>query len=300
MNETGARLLGPAEIRQIADRLGIRPAKRLGQNFVIDPGTIRRIVGLAGLRQDDVVLEVGPGIGSLTLGLLGAARRVVAVEVDPVLAGELPRTVADRAPGLAGRLEVVTADALSLTGAPAGQAPTALVANLPYNVAVPVVLHLLEQLPSIGRALVMVQAEVADRMSARPGSKVYGVPSVKLAWFGSARRAGSVSRTVFWPAPNVDSALVAFTRWPDGGPGDVASRSGVSREEVFAVIDAAFAQRRKTLRSALAHWAGSPQAAETVLREAGVDPALRGEALGIEHYIRIVLAARKARTIIES
>ena len=342
----GARLLGPAEIRQIASRLGIRPAKRLGQNFVIDPGTIRRIVGLADLRPDDVVLEVGPGIGSLTLGLAGAARLVVAVEVDPVLAAELPRTVADRAPGLAGRLEVVAADALSLTGAPAGQAPTALVANLPYNVAVPVVLHLLEALPSIGRALVMVQAEVADRMTARPGSKIYGVPSVKLAWYGSARRAGRVSRTVFWPAPNVDSALVAFTRWPaasdpeassrpggpeassrpggpeassrpggpeassrpggpeassrPGGPADLACRAGVSREEVFAVIDAAFAQRRKTLRSALAAWAGAPRAAEGVLREAGVDPSLRGEAIGIEQYIRIVLAAREARTIIES
>jgi 16S rRNA (adenine1518-N6/adenine1519-N6)-dimethyltransferase len=326
-NQAGARLLGPAEIRQIASRLGIRPAKRLGQNFVIDPGTIRRIVGLAGLRQDDVVLEVGPGIGSLTLGLLEAAHRVVAVEVDRALAAELPATIADRAPALAARLDVVTADALNLRGVPggrppgsalrgvpggrppgsalrgdlAGQQPTALVANLPYNVAVPVVLHLLEELPSIERALVMVQAEVADRMAAGPGSKSYGVPSVKLAWYGSARRAGTVSRTVFWPAPNVDSALVAFHRWPAGsGPVADAGQPGVSRVEVFAVIDAAFAQRRKTLRSALASWAGSPGAAESVLRDAGVDPSLRGEALGVDQYIRIVLAARKARTIIES
>jgi 16S rRNA (adenine1518-N6/adenine1519-N6)-dimethyltransferase len=307
MNETSdnaaaaARLLGPAEIRQIASRLGIRPAKRLGQNFVIDPGTIRRIVGLAGLRQDDVVLEVGPGIGSLTLGLLEAAHRVVAVEVDRALAAELPATVADRAPALADRLEVVTADALNLRGDLAGQQPTALVANLPFNVAVPVVLHLLEELPSIERALVMVQAEVADRMAAGPGSKSYGVPSVKLAWYGSARRAGTVSRTVFWPAPNVDSALVAFRRWPAGsGPVADVGQPGVSRAEVFAVIDAAFAQRRKTLRSALASWAGSPGAAESVLRDAGVDPSLRGEALGVDQYIRTVLAARKARTIIES
>jgi 16S rRNA (adenine1518-N6/adenine1519-N6)-dimethyltransferase len=299
--QAGARLLGPAEIRQIASRLGIRPAKRLGQNFVIDPGTIRRIVGLAGLRQDDVVLEVGPGIGSLTLGLVEAAHRVVAVEVDQALAAELPATVADRAPTLAARLEVVTADALNLRGVPAGQQPTAMVANLPYNVAVPVVLHLLEELPSIERALVMVQAEVADRMAAGPGSKAYGVPSVKLAWYGSARRAGTVSRTVFWPAPNVDSALVAFRRWPAGsGPVADAGQPGVSRAEVFAVIDAAFAQRRKTLRSALASWAGSPRAAESVLRDAGVDPSLRGEALGVDQYIRIALAARKARTIIES
>ena len=295
-------------------------------------------MGLAGLRPDDVVLEVGPGIGSLTLGLIGAAHRVVAVEVDPLLAAELPATIADRAPALTDRLEVVTADALSLRGIrppgpavrgvsggrppgpavrgvpggrPPGSAPrrdsvpgpppTALVANLPYNVAVPVVLHLLEELPSIDRALVMVQAEVADRMSAAPGSKTYGVPSVKLAWYGTARRAGAVSRTVFWPAPNVDSALVAFARWPDGGsPAEAAGLPGVTREEVFAVVDAAFAQRRKTLRSALASWAGTPGAAEKVLREAGVEPSLRGEAIGIEQYIRIVLAARKARSIIES
>jgi 16S rRNA (adenine1518-N6/adenine1519-N6)-dimethyltransferase len=295
-----ARLLGPAEIRQIAARLGIRPSKRLGQNFVIDPGTIRRIVGLAGLAPDDVVLEVGPGIGSLTLGLLGAARRVVALEVDPVLAAELPATVADRAPALADRLSVVTADALAIDSVP-GPAPTALVANLPYNVAVPVVLHLLEALPSIERALVMVQAEVADRMAAAPGSKTYGIPSAKLAWYGTARRAGAVSRSVFWPAPNVDSALVAFSRWPAGsGPAEAAGRPGVTRQEVFAVVDAAFAQRRKTLRSALASWAGSPVAAEKVLRDAGVEPSLRGEAIGIEQYIQIVLAARKARTIIES
>jgi 16S rRNA (adenine1518-N6/adenine1519-N6)-dimethyltransferase len=290
-----ARLLGPAEIRQIAGRLGLRPAKRFGQNFVTDPGTIRRIVGAARLRPEDVVIEVGPGLGSLTLGLVEAAERVVAVEVDPVLAGELPVTVAARAPALAGRLEVVVADALDLSGlALPGPAPTALVANLPYNVAVPVVLHLLEAMPSIGRALVMVQAEVADRMCAPPGSRIYGVPSVKLAWYGTPRRAGTVSRSVFWPTPNVDSALVAFTRWPDG------DQPRVSREAVFAIIDAAFAQRRKTLRSALASLAGSPQAAERMLRAAGVDPSLRGEAIGIDQYIRIAQAAGIARTIIES
>jgi 16S rRNA (adenine1518-N6/adenine1519-N6)-dimethyltransferase len=296
----GAQLLGPSEIRQVARRLGIRPAKRLGQNFVIDPGTIRRIVALADLAPQDVVLEVGPGLGSLTLGLVEAAGRVIAVEVDPVLAGELPRTVAARAPGLAERLQVVSADALSLQ-APPGRSPTALVANLPYNVAVPVVLHLLEVMPSIRRALVMVQAEVADRMCAQPGSRTYGVPSVKLAWYGTARRGGTVSRSVFWPVPNVDSALVAFTRWPKGrAPGAPGVLRGAGREAVFAVIDAAFAQRRKTLRSALASWAGSAQLAEQVLRDADVDPALRGEAIGIDQYIRIALAASKARTIIES
>jgi 16S rRNA (adenine1518-N6/adenine1519-N6)-dimethyltransferase len=295
-------LLGPAEVRQIAERLGVRPAKRLGQNFVIDAGTIRRIVALAGLSDDDVVLEVGPGLGSLTLGLLEAARRVVAVEVDPALAAELPQTAAARAPALAGRLEVVNVDALALTAAPSGDPPTALVANLPYNIAVPVLLHVLDAIASIGRALVMVQAEVADRMCAPPGSRTYGVPSVKLAWYGSARRAGTVSRSVFWPVPNVDSALVSFARWPDGGPAGrpAYGQPAVGRAEVFAVIDAAFAQRRKTLRSALASWAGSVQAAEAVLRDAGVDPSLRGEAIGITQYARIAEGAARARTIIES
>jgi 16S rRNA (adenine1518-N6/adenine1519-N6)-dimethyltransferase len=297
-----AKLLGPAEVRQIAERLGVRPAKRLGQTFVIDAGTIRRIVTLAGLSDDDAVLEVGPGLGSLTLGLLEAARRVIAVEVDPVLAAELPRTVAARAPALAGRLEVVNVDALALTAAPSGDLPTALVANLPYNVAVPVLLHLLDAFASIGRGLVMVQAEVADRMCAPPGSRTYGVPSVKLAWYGSARRAGTVSRSVFWPVPNVDSALVSFTRWPDGGlaGGPPPGQPAVGRAEVFAVIDAAFAQRRKTLRSALAAWAGSVQAAEAVLRDADIDPSLRGEAIGITQYAGIAEAQARARTIIES
>ncbi|MBO0808754.1 MAG: 16S rRNA (adenine(1518)-N(6)/adenine(1519)-N(6))-dimethyltransferase RsmA [Actinobacteria bacterium] len=281
-----ARLLGPAEVREIAGRLGLRPSKRLGQNFVTDHGTVRRIVSLARLRPDQVVLEVGPGLGSLTLGLLPAARRVVAVEADPLLAAELPRTAAARAPDLAGRLEVVTADAAAVRGLP-GDPPDALVANLPYNVAVPVVLHLLATLPSLAGGLVMVQAEVADRMTAPPGSRVYGVPSVKLAWFAAARRAGPVPRTVFWPVPNVDSGLVAFTRHdpPAAGP--------ARRDEVFAAVDAAFAQRRKTLRAALASWAGSATAAERVLRAAGVDPQARGESLGVTEYARIA-AARAA------
>jgi 16S rRNA (adenine1518-N6/adenine1519-N6)-dimethyltransferase len=276
-------LLGPAEVRATAARLGVRPTKRLGQNFVIDPGTVRRIVTLADVGADEVVLEIGPGLGSLTLGLLGAARRVVAVEVDPVLASELPRTVAEHALGLLGRLAVVQADAAQIEAVP-GEQPTALVANLPYNVAVPVVLHLLATVPSLTRGLVMVQSEVADRMIAPPGNRVYGVPSVKLAWFASARRAGAVSRTVFWPVPNVDSALVAFTRQE---PPD----AGVSREAVFAVVDAAFSQRRKTLRGALARWAGSATAAQEVLRAAGVDPADRGERLTVADFARIARAA---------
>jgi 16S rRNA (adenine1518-N6/adenine1519-N6)-dimethyltransferase len=280
-----AQLLGPTEIRDLAGRLGMQPSKRLGQNFVVDAGTVTRITGLAQVGPQDVVLEVGPGFGSLTLPLLDAASRVVAVEVDRALARQLPLTIADRAPWLAGRLEVVMADAARVTALP-GEPPTALVANLPYNVAVPVVLHLLATIPSLRRGLVMVQAEVADRMCAPPGSRTYGVPSAKLAWFGHARRAGSVPRGVFWPVPRVDSGLVELTRQDPPEP-------AVRREAVFAVIDAAFSQRRKTLRSALAAWAGSAAAAEEVLRAAGVDPALRGEALGIGEFARIAAAGRE-------
>lgn len=278
MGET-SELLGPADVRALAERLGIRPTKTLGQNFVIDANTVRRIVRAAALTPDDVVIEVGPGLGSLTLALLPAARRVVAVEIDRALAAALPATVAERAPDLAGRLEVAHADAMKITHVP-GPEPTALVANLPYNVAVPVVLHLLATLPSLRFALVMVQAEVADRMVAAPGGKIYGVPSVKLAWFGEARRAGTVGRAVFWPAPNVDSGLVAFTRRDP-------PLTTATRQEVFAVVDAAFAQRRKTLRAALAGWAGSAAAAEDAVRAAGVDPRARGEALDVAAFARI-------------
>jgi 16S rRNA (adenine1518-N6/adenine1519-N6)-dimethyltransferase len=238
-------------------------------------------VRTAGLRPDDVVLEVGPGLGSLTLGLLPAAARVLAVEIDPRLADRLPRTVAERSPALADRLAVVTADALAVRELP-GPPPTALVANLPYNVAVPVLLHLLELLPSLDRALVLVQAEVAERLAAQPGTPAYGVPSVKAAWYGAVRRAGSVGRTVFWPEPNVDSGLVALVRRPPP-PGD--------RAATFAVVDAAFAMRRKTLRGALARWAGSPAAAEARLRAAGIDPATRGEQLSVTDFARLAATA---------
>jgi 16S rRNA (adenine1518-N6/adenine1519-N6)-dimethyltransferase len=279
------RLLGAGDIRGIAGRLGVRPTKRLGQNFVVEPGSVRQIAALAGARAGDVILEVGPGLGSLTLALLEAAlradARLVAVEIDPVLAAELPKTVAERAPDAADRVTVLTADALTLgekdVGAPA---PTVLAANLPYNVAVPVVLRLLAALPSLERGVVMVQAEVADRMCAGPGSRVYGVPSAKLAWYADAKPAGTVPRGVFWPVPNVDSKLVAFTR-RDPPP------TTATRQEVFAVIDAAFGQRRKTLRAALATWAGSPARAEEALRAAGVDPGARGEALTVAEFARI-------------
>jgi 16S rRNA (adenine1518-N6/adenine1519-N6)-dimethyltransferase len=280
------RLLGPTEIRELAARLGIRPSRHLGQNFVVDAGTVTRITAMAGLQPGDVVLEVGPGLGSLTLPLLAAAGRVVAVEIDPVLATALPATVAARAPGLAGRLEVQNADAARLPALP-GEPPTVLVANLPYNAAVPVVLHLLATMPLLRRGLIMVQAEVADRMVAPPGSRIYGVPSVKLAWYAAARRAGSVPRSVFWPVPRVDSALVAFTRHARP-PEQAGLPSGAAgRAEVSAVVDAAFAQRRKTLRAALASWAGSAARAEQIVRAAGLNPALRGEALSVGEFARI-------------
>jgi 16S rRNA (adenine1518-N6/adenine1519-N6)-dimethyltransferase len=270
-------LLGPAAIRELAQQLELRPTKSLGQNFLHDANTIRRIVRTAGVRPDDVVLEVGPGLGSLTLGLLPAAARVVAVEIDSRLAALLPATVEARAPRLADRLAVVEGDALRITQLP-GPPPTALVANLPYNVAVPVLLHLLELLPTLDRALVLVQAEVAERLAAAPGTPAYGIPSVKAAWYGEVRRAGAVGRRVFWPEPNVDSGLVALVRRPPP-QGD--------RAATFAVVDAAFATRRKGLRAALARWAGGPAAAEMRLRAAGIDPATRGEQLSVTDFARL-------------
>jgi 16S rRNA (adenine1518-N6/adenine1519-N6)-dimethyltransferase len=276
---TGDGLLGAGDVRALAERLGVRPTKQRGQNFVVDGNTVRRIVRAAELHDDDVVIEVGPGLGSLTLALLPHVARVVAIEIDAVLAAALPDTVAWRRPDLADRLEVVAGDALAVRSLP-GPEPTALVANLPYNVSVPVILHLLEAFPTIRRVLVMVQLEVADRLAAGPGSRVYGVPSVKARWYGDVSRVGVVGRTVFWPAPNVDSGLVAITR--TAPPVTTASRA-----EVFAVVDAGFAQRRKTLRAALAGWAGSAARAEMALRAAGVDPSARGEMLAVSDFARI-------------
>ncbi|WP_202865399.1 16S rRNA (adenine(1518)-N(6)/adenine(1519)-N(6))-dimethyltransferase RsmA [Ornithinimicrobium sufpigmenti] len=279
-------LLGPAQVRELAARLGVRPTKAWGQNFVIDKGTVRRIVRAAEVGPDDVVLEVGPGLGSLTLALLPQVRHVTAVEIDPVLAGQLPETVATRAPHLADRLTVLQTDALRVAELPDPQ-PTALVANLPYNVAVPVVLHLLATVPTLETVLVMVQLEVAERLAAAPGSKVYGVPSVKANWYAEVSGAGRIGRNVFWPAPNVDSGLVRMVRREP-------PVTAASRQAVFAVVDAAFAQRRKTLRAALSGWAGSPAAAEEALRAAGVDPRARGEVLGVADFARI--AAHRVRS----
>jgi 16S rRNA (adenine1518-N6/adenine1519-N6)-dimethyltransferase len=280
----GVQLLGPADVRRLAAELDLRPTKQRGQNFVIDANTVRRIVRESGVGPDDVVVEVGPGLGSLTLALLDVADRVVAIEVDDLLASRLPATIAEHAGDRAARCQVVHADALRVDGVP-GPPPTALVANLPYNVSVPVLLHLLDLLPSLERGLVMVQSEVADRLAAVPGSKAYGIPSVKAAWYSDVRRAGAVGRNVFWPAPNVDSGLVAWTRREP-------PTTDVSRDQVFAVIDAAFAHRRKALRPSLRDLAGSAEIAEKALVAAGIDPMTRGEALRIDDFVRIAEALK--------
>lgn len=282
MTPDGPRLLSAVDVRRLAAELDLRPTKQRGQNFVIDPNTVRRIVRDSGIGADDVVVEVGPGLGSLTLALLAVARRVTAIEVDRLLAERLPATVAEMAPAQAAAFEVVLADALRIEELP-GPAPTALVANLPYNVSVPVLLHLMALLPSLERGLVMVQAEVADRLAAGPGSRTYGVPSVKAAWYAEVRRAGAVGRNVFWPAPNVDSGLVAWThREPPA--------TSATREQVFAVVDAAFAQRRKTLRSALRAMPAlrdtddGTARVDAALAHAGIPPTIRGEQLRVEQF----------------
>lgn len=277
-------LLGATEIRALAASLNSTPTKKLGQNFVIDPNTVRRIVTQAHVSETDVVVEIGPGLGSLTLALLPNVARVLAVEIDPVLAGALPSTIALHAANLKDYLTVINADAMRITELPA--APTHLVANLPYNVSVPVVLHFLETFPSLREILVMVQAEVADRMAAGPGSKIYGVPSVKMAWYGEVTKAGSVGRNVFWPAPNVDSGLVRLVR-------KEREFDPALRELTFTIVDAAFGQRRKTLRTALGSALGSPQTVESILRDAGVDPGLRGEQLSLQDFVAIAQQAKK-------
>src|SRR5699024_945826 len=281
-------LLTARDVRQLAEAAGIRPSKQRGQNFVMDPNTVRTIVGRAGVEPGQAVLEVGPGLGSLTLGLLEAGADVVAVELDRGLAELLPLTLRARGVGEE-RFRLVHADTLQVSELPslpqAGE-PTALVANLPYNVATPILLTMLERFDSLRSALVMVQSEVVDRLTAGPGSRTYGAPSVKTAWYGRAVHAGRISRQIFWPVPNVDSALVELERHerPLG--------TAAERRTAFAVVDAAFAQRRKTVRSALSGWAGSAARSEEILRSAGVPPGARGETRGIEEFRAIAAAER--------
>ncbi len=279
MSEQTLGLLGASVIRELAAELDLRPTKQRGQNFVIDANTVRRIVSLSGVGEQDTVIEVGPGLGSLTLGLLETGAQVTAVEIEHSLATRLPQTVAERMPQASTRLRVVESDALAVTELP-GPEPTAVVANLPYNVSVPVLIHLLETFDSWTTGLVMVQLEVADRIAAQPGSKVYGVPSAKIAWFCEATRVGTVPPKVFWPVPNVDSGLVRLVRRDP-------PQTTATRKQVFWVIDEAFRQRRKMLRAALAGIFGSSAAASAALEAAGVDPQARGEVLGIEQFAAI-------------
>jgi 16S rRNA (adenine1518-N6/adenine1519-N6)-dimethyltransferase len=274
-------LLGAAQIRELAAQLDLKPSKSLGQNFVIDSNVCTKIVRTAGVQSDDTCLEIGPGLGSLTLAILENAKEVIAVEIDSRLAQQLPITVGQYF-GHPENLTVINQDALKISELPA--APTVLVANLPYNVSVPVLLHLLEKFPSIRSGVVMVQAEVADRLAAKPGGKEYGIPSVKAAWWAEVKNVGTVSRSIFWPAPNVDSKLVGFTRRPTPGNEEM-------RVKVFTIIDNAFAQRRKMLRSALSGLYGSSSAAEQILMKAGIDPTLRGEALEIQGFCKIAAVA---------
>ena len=274
-------LLGAAQIRELAAALDLKPSKSLGQNFVIDSNVCTKIVRTAAVGPTDIALEIGPGLGSLTLALLESAASVVAVEIDPRLAGQLPITVANHCEHPE-NLTVLNQDALTIQALPVN--PTVLVANLPYNVSVPVLLHLLEKFESLRTGVVMVQAEVADRLAAKPGTKDYGIPSVKAAWWAEVKGAGSVSRSVFWPAPNVDSKLVSFTRRQTPGDEEL-------RRKVFTIIDAAFAQRRKMLRSALSSLYGSSSAAEEILMRAKIDPTLRGEALEIAGFCAIAAVA---------
>lgn len=290
--QAAGRLLGAADIRRIAADAGISPTKKFGQNFVIDPGTVRRIVREAGVQPTDHVLEVGPGLGSLTLAILKTGARMTAVEIDPPVAERLPRTVVEFMPDAADRLRVVNADALTLTPQSLpefnGDDRFVLVANLPYNVATPIVLTLLERFANLDTFLVMVQKEVADRLAAQPGTKIYGTPSVKLAWYGAAQTVGAIGRNVFWPAPNVDSALVLFRRHPAGAA--PADRAGVSRETVFRLVDAAFGQRRKTLHAALKKIV-PPEAYD----RAGIDATRRGETLSIDEFVQLAAALEGAR-----
>ncbi|RYQ06261.1 16S rRNA (adenine(1518)-N(6)/adenine(1519)-N(6))-dimethyltransferase RsmA [Bifidobacterium pseudolongum] len=290
--QAAGRLLGAADIRRIAADAGISPTKKFGQNFVIDPGTVRRIVREAGVQPTDHVLEVGPGLGSLTLAILETGARMTAVEIDPPVAERLPRTVVEFMPDAADRLRVVNADALTLTPQSLpdfnGDDRFVLVANLPYNVATPIVLTLLERFANLDTFLVMVQKEVADRLAAQPGTKIYGTPSVKLAWYGTAQTVGTIGRNVFWPAPNVDSALVLFRRHPAGAA--PADRAGVSRETVFRLVDAAFGQRRKTLHAALKKIV-PPEAYD----RAGIDATRRGETLSIDEFVQLAAALEGAR-----
>ena len=278
-----SNLLGAVEIREIAERIGVRPTKKLGQNFVVDANTCRKIVKSADVRPTDVALEIGPGLGSLTLAMMESAREVVAIEIDDRLAAELPET-AKRLGFDTIDLTIINEDAMNISTLPIE--PTVLVANLPYNVSVPVLLRFLELFPTLRSGVVMVQSEVADRLVAKPNSKTYGSPSVKATWWADLTSAGTVSRSIFWPVPNVDSSLVRFVRHQSAG-------DEALRKVVFKIIDAAFAQRRKMMRAALSDMCGGSAAASSIIEASGIDPTIRGEALELADFIKIAITLSK-------
>ena len=278
-----SNLLGAAEIREIAERIGVRPTKKLGQNFVVDANTCRKIVKSADVGATDVALEIGPGLGSLTLAMMESAREVIAIEIDDRLSAELPET-AKRHGFDTGKLTIINEDAMNVSTLPIE--PTVLVANLPYNVSVPVLLRFLELFPTLRSGVVMVQSEVADRLVAKPNSKTYGSPSVKATWWADLSSAGTVSRSIFWPVPNVDSSLVRFVRHQSAG-------DEALRKVVFKIIDAAFAQRRKMMRAALSDMCGGSAAASLIIEASGIDPTIRGEALELADFIKIAITLSK-------
>ena len=278
-----SNLLGAAEIREIAERIGLRPTKKLGQNFVVDANTCRKIVKSADVGPTDIALEIGPGLGSLTLAMLESASEVIAIEIDDRLAAELPET-AQRHGLDASKLTIINQDAMGITTLP--KDPTVLVANLPYNVSVPVLLRFLELFPTLRSGVVMVQSEVADRLVAKPNSKVYGSPSVKATWWADLSSAGTVSRSIFWPVPNVDSSLVRFVRHQSAG-------DEALRKATFKIIDAAFAQRRKMMRAALSDLCGGSAAASSIIEASGIDPTIRGESLQLSDFIKIAITLSK-------
>ena len=278
-----SNLLGAAEIREIAERIGVRPTKKLGQNFVVDANTCRKIVKSADVAPEDVALEIGPGLGSLTLAMLESAKEVIAIEIDDRLSAELPET-AKRHGFDVSKLTIINEDAMGISALPIE--PTVLVANLPYNVSVPVLLRFLELFPTLRSGIVMVQSEVADRLAAKPDSKTYGSPSVKATWWADLTSAGTVSRSVFWPVPNVDSSLVRFVRHESAG-------DEALRKVVFKIIDAAFAQRRKMMRAALSDMCGGSAAASSIIEASGIDPTIRGEALELSDFIKIAITLSK-------
>jgi 16S rRNA (adenine1518-N6/adenine1519-N6)-dimethyltransferase len=276
-------LLGAAEIREIAERIGVRPTKKLGQNFVVDANTCRKIVKGADVGSEDVALEIGPGLGSLTLAMMESAREVIAIEIDDRLAAELPETAKRHGFDIS-KLTIINEDAMSVSTLPIE--PTVLVANLPYNVSVPVLLRFLELFPTLRSGVVMVQSEVADRLVAKPNSKTYGSPSVKATWWADLTSAGTVSRSIFWPVPNVDSSLVRFVRHQSAG-------DEALRKVVFKIIDAAFAQRRKMMRAALSDMCGGSAAASSIIEASGIDPTIRGESLELADFIKIAVTLSK-------